>query len=67
VSEQELEQALLTAWMKLKLALEPTAVLPLAALMSGRLAPFGNPSEATALFLTGGNFDPALVARLLSR
>ncbi|MGH7904246.1 MAG: threonine ammonia-lyase [Candidatus Dormibacteraceae bacterium] len=37
VTEQEVEQALLTAWSRLKLALEPTGALPLAAYLAGKL------------------------------
>ena len=67
VSEAEIEEAVRTAWLRLKLALEPTGALPLAAHMAGKLRPFqADPGRATALILTGGNFDPRLVARILS-
>jgi threonine dehydratase len=63
VSEEEIQDALVTAWLKLKLALEPTAALPLAAYLSGKVpAPNGRP---LGLLLSGGNFDPTVVARLL--
>ena len=61
VTEQEIEQALLTAWLRCKLALEPTGALTLAAFMAGKLPAGGR----IGLVLSGGNADPALVARLL--
>ena len=63
VSEQEIEAAVVVAWQRVKLALEPTGALPLAAYLAGKL----DLSEApVALVLSGGNFDPALVSRLLA-
>jgi threonine dehydratase len=64
VSEDELEEAVTRAWLGLKLALEPTAALPLAAYLSGKLPDSGQ--APVGLVLSGGNFDPAVVARLLS-
>ena len=64
VSEEELEEAVTRAWLGLKLALEPTAALPLAAYLSGKLPDAGQ--GPVGLLLSGGNFDPAVVARLLS-
>jgi threo-3-hydroxy-L-aspartate ammonia-lyase len=64
VSEEELEDAVVSAWHDLKLALEPTAALPLAAYRSGKLPDAG--AAPVGLILSGGNFDPAVVARLLS-
>jgi len=61
VSEREIEQALLTAWLRCKIALEPTGALPLAAFLAGKLPA----SARTGLVLSGGNADPALVARLI--
>jgi threonine dehydratase len=63
VSEEEIERALVVAWLRLKLALEPTAALPLAAYLAGK-APAGQ-ARPLGLILSGGNFDQALVARLL--
>ena len=61
VSEAELEEALLTAWLRCKIALEPTGALTLAAFLAGKL-----PAEGRiGLVLSGGNADPELVARLL--
>jgi threonine dehydratase len=61
VTEQEIEQALLTAWLRCKLALEPTGALPLAAFLAGKLPAKGR----IGLVLSGGNADAGLVARLL--
>ena len=61
VSEQELEEALLTAWLRCKIALEPTGALTLAAFLAGKLGG----GRKVGLVLSGGNADPALVARLL--
>jgi threonine dehydratase len=63
VSEKEIQDALVTAWLKLKLALEPTAALPLAAYLAGK-GPARN-GGPVGLILSGGNFDPGVVARLL--
>jgi threonine dehydratase len=61
VTEPEIEQALLTAWLRCKIALEPTGALTLAAFLAGKL-----PAVARlGLVLSGGNADAALVARLL--
>jgi len=65
VSEEELQVALLTAWLRLKIALEPTGALPLAAYLAGKL-PRGSAGSPTALILSGGNFDPRLMATLLA-
>ena len=61
VSEEEIRQATKTAWTRLKLALEPTGALPLAAYLAGKVDSDGR----TALILSGGNANLALVARLL--
>ena len=69
VTEAEIEEALSTAWLRLKLALEPTGALPLAAYLAGKLPKPQKPARGhgpVALILTGGNFDPAGVARLLA-
>ncbi len=65
VSEEEIAQAVRVAWLRLKLALEPTGALPLAALLAGKLPkPAGD--RPFAFVLSGGNADPTLVARLLA-
>jgi threonine dehydratase len=64
VSEHELEGAVRVAWTKLKLAIEPTAALALAAYLTGRV-PAGTAEHPTVIVLSGGNFDPATIAALL--
>lgn len=63
VTEEEIAAATVAAWQRLKLALEPTAALPLAGWLSGRLPQVDGP---VALVLSGGNADLKLVARLLA-
>jgi threonine dehydratase len=65
VSEDELKDALRAAWTRLKLAIEPTAALTLAAYLTGRV-PSGSGEHPTVIVLSGGNFDPATVASLLT-
>jgi threonine dehydratase len=65
VSESELKDAVGVAWMRLKLAIEPTAALALAAYLAGKV-PAGTAGHPTVLVLSGGNFDPTTVAALLS-
>ena len=62
VSEEEIARATRVAWLRLKLALEPTGALPLAAHLAGKLPESPGP---VGLILSGGNADPRLVARLL--
>jgi len=63
VTEQEIQDGLLRAWLKLKLAIEPTAALPLAAWLAGKVPDGGRP---VGLILSGGNASAEVVARLLS-
>lgn len=63
VSEQEIQDSLLRAWLQLKLAIEPTSALPLAAWLAGKVPDDGRP---LGLILSGGNASPELVARLLN-
>lgn len=60
VSEQEIEAAVRTAWTRLRLALEPTGCLTLAAYLAGKL-----PRAKTGLLLSGGNANFGTVAKLL--
>jgi threonine dehydratase len=62
VTEDELAEATRTAWLRCKLALEPTGALPLAAFMAGKLPAQGR----LGLLLSGGNFDPKVITRLLA-
>jgi threonine dehydratase len=52
----------LTAWLRLRIAVEPTGALPLAAFLAGKLPDDGRP---LGLVITGGNADLSVVARLL--
>jgi threonine dehydratase len=61
VSEDEIALATATAWSRLRLAVEPTGALPLAAFLAGRLGP-----GPAAIVISGGNFDPAVMAPILS-
>lgn len=72
VTEDEIATALKQLWTRAKLAVEPTAALPYAAYLANKLpTSTTNPTNPTnptktALILSGGNFDPALISRLLS-
>lgn len=63
VSEDEIARATVTAWARLKLAIEPTGALPLAGWLAGKLPRVDGP---IALLISGGNADLGLVARLLA-
>jgi threonine dehydratase len=63
VTEQEIQECLLRAWLDLKLAIEPTAAVGLAAWLTGRISDDGRP---VGVILSGGNADPQVVARLLN-
>ena len=60
VTEEEIEAAVRTAWTRLRLALEPTGCLTLAAYLAGKL-----PRARTGLLLSGGNANFGTVAKLL--
>ena len=60
VSEQQIGDAVRTAWTRLRLALEPTGCLTLAAYLAGKL-----PQGRTGLLLSGGNANFGTVAKLL--
>jgi threonine dehydratase len=61
VTEEEIANAVMVAWSRLHLALEPTGTLPLAAYLSGKL-----PRGRTGLVFSGGNADLETVSTLLS-
>jgi threonine dehydratase len=63
VTEEEIAHATVHAWTQLKLAIEPTGALPLAAHLAGKIPT--KPGAPIALILSGGNADPNLIARLL--
>lgn len=64
VGEAEIVNAVMVALRELHLVVEPSGALPLAAHLAGRL-PAPAPGRSTALLLSGGNVDPALLHRLL--
>jgi threonine dehydratase len=61
VTEEEIATGVRVAWTRLRLALEPTGALPLAAYLAGKL-----PKGRIALILTGGNANLETVATLLA-
>ena len=65
VSEEEIERAMVAAWTRLHLVVEPSGAVGLAALLAGRIAP-APARTRTAAILSGGNVDPGLAARLLA-
>jgi threonine dehydratase len=63
LSEDEIAEGTVAAWLRCKLALEPTGSLPLAAWLTGRIPAGDGP---VALVLSGGNADPRRIATLLT-
>ncbi|MDM0043745.1 threonine/serine dehydratase [Variovorax dokdonensis] len=57
LSDADIRAAQLWLWRELKLAVEPAAALPLAALQSGRYRP--SEGEQVCLIVCGANVDPA--------
>ncbi|MBC7445523.1 MAG: threonine/serine dehydratase [Polaromonas sp.] len=57
LTDEAIRAAQLWFWKELKLAVEPAAALPLAALQSGCYAP--QPDETVCLIICGANLDPA--------
>ena len=54
-------------WERMKLVVEPTGALGLAALLSG-CVPFGSPAGAPiGVILSGGNVDPAVLVSILQK
>ena len=60
LSDAAIRHAQLTLWKEFKLAVEPAAALPLAALQSGAYVPQAD--EIVALIICGANVDPATLA-----
>jgi threonine dehydratase len=59
VADADIVAAQRALWHELRLAVEPAAALPLAALRAGLVTP--RPHERVALVLCGANFDPAIL------
>jgi threonine dehydratase len=62
VSDEEVKQAMRFMLLRSKLLVEPTGAVPVALLLSGRLAVR---DQRVGVILSGGNADPALVAQIL--
>lgn len=60
LSDEAIRHAQLTLWKDFKLAVEPAAALPLAALQTGLYVPASD--EIVALVVCGANVDPATLA-----
>jgi threonine dehydratase len=60
LDDDAIERARLRMWRELRLAVEPAAALPLAALWEGVVRPA--PAERLALIVCGANTDPSLLA-----
>jgi threonine dehydratase len=61
VTEDEIAAGVRVAWTRLRLALEPTGALPVAAYVAGKL-----PKGRAGLILSGGNANLETVAKLLA-
>ena len=61
VSEQAIAEAVRFLFYRMKLVVEPSGALPIAALMSGAVRPQGR----VGVILSGGNIDGEVMARLL--
>jgi threonine dehydratase len=62
VTEEEIVDALRWLWIRMKLVVEPSGAVPLAALLCGRVPASG---KRVGVILSGGNADPAQVGRLI--
>ena len=60
LSDEQIARAQRRMWDELRLAVEPAAALPLAALWEGRVKP--RPDERVAVIVCGANVDPAKLA-----
>ncbi len=60
LSDDDIRQAQLRMWREFRLAVEPAAALPLAALWSGVVRPA--PHECVAVVVCGGNVDPSTLS-----
>src|SRR5439155_22287501 len=66
VTEDELVDALALVWSRTKQLVEPSAALPVAALLTGAVRPRPGAGRLTAVVLSGGNVDAAALAGLLA-
>ncbi|GAA1733454.1 threo-3-hydroxy-L-aspartate ammonia-lyase [Nonomuraea bangladeshensis] len=63
VSDDEIRQAMRTAFERMKTVVEPSGATPLAALLAGRL---GEPPRRVGVIVSGGNVDVGRFAELLA-
>ncbi|MGA4990770.1 threo-3-hydroxy-L-aspartate ammonia-lyase [Nonomuraea bangladeshensis] len=63
VSDDEIRQAMRTAFERMKTVVEPSGATPLAALLAGRL---GEPPRRIGVIVSGGNVDVGRFAELLA-
>jgi threo-3-hydroxy-L-aspartate ammonia-lyase len=63
VTEDEIVDAVRWLWLRMKLLVEPSGAVPLAAILCGRL-PVGR--KRVGLILSGGNADPGVIGPLLT-
>lgn len=63
VTEDEVKRAVAFAFRELKLVIEPSGAVPLAALLAGKLDVKG---QIVAALISGGNVDPALFSELVA-
>ncbi len=56
VSEEAIVAAMRTVWERMKIVIEPSAAVPVAALLAGEASPAG-PGSRVGLILSGGNVD----------
>jgi threonine dehydratase len=64
VSEQEIVAAMRTAWERLKIVIEPSSAVPLAAILGGHVPVAG---RRVGLIFSGGNVDLDALATLLAK
>ncbi|MDR6227494.1 threonine dehydratase [Desmospora profundinema] len=64
VTEEEIWEALRWVFLRLKLVIELSSAVPLAALMSGKL-----PEDAyrVGVIVSGGNINPPVLARIMGK
>jgi threo-3-hydroxy-L-aspartate ammonia-lyase len=63
VSDEEVEEAVRFLLLRLKLLVEPTGAVPVAALLAGRLGDLAG--RRVGVILSGGNVDPDVLCRIL--
>jgi threonine dehydratase len=62
VTEEEIVEALRWLWLRMKLLVEPSGAVPLAALLAGRIPVEG---RRVGILLSGGNADPRAVGSVI--